>query len=1650
MSSSVLAGDRRWTSTRRGGMQLLGKIAVPKVAVPKPVNLPSQRLENHGLDPNVEIVPKGTLGWGSNTRPTAPGNAWGLSALSSPNTDGSPSSINRLTGRPSSGGDTRPSTAGSDKSQEPVSSSAWGPSSRPSSASGVLGSNQTLLPSPRPHSAETRPGSSQLSRFAEPLTDSSVAWRGSGTAEKLGVSSSKGSGFMLSSGDFPTLGSDKPTDSNARQGHSSHGRPSSASGHPSAPSGRPSSASGRPSSASERPSSASGRQMTPKERPGTSPSEDVFVDDSTEKGSVNTWKRENSPYSSGGAAPPYRENWQRDQPQQMQPYANMAMPPPPHFDPWQGAPVRNPQEGPWFRGPPHVGPYGPSGPTGPYPVDPSAYFHGPMPVRPLPYTQPVPRPSSGGGGYHQNGESFRPLVPPDPYMVPSRPMPLGQGVYPSPVPYDGYYGPPRVGFNNSDDRDPTMMGPSVYNRYPNQNTHPDSSRFQGKPAQGANSGPPREVLEARHGPEVHQGPYKVLLKPNYDWSDKNSGQKEGNHLASNATMHSDKVSPRTSGENDWGAAASNDEPMDFSKPAFSEEVSSQNSPDNCRSSVVSDTTSEATSKPMVSVDRKFDTTDSKPKLPQEPLATRTNVAGARSFEGRYQASQVVSKEEKPKRFKVVNGKSELPAKEHGSAPVSTEKAPGSDVLVLISHKDEGATIDDHSESSGNVTVETKQPEVLHTSMEAVVECSEIGERSHSHSNQRGQVVQGRGGYRAKGRFNNNKNFQESEEWRRKASGESSQVNVLMPDYHAGQDDFEKHVLDISIKVGGVPYLTSSFDSDDHKAQRAKMKEIATQRAKQLQKEEEERTREQKAKALAKLEELNRRTVAEGSVDQKIDQPLQQGNNSQTKPVGTTESSSKTIIGGSQEALCSEAPQLPSNEQETQMTENSSTKKPEDSTSFTSSMPSKTPSPSWQVTSKSPLPPPQEASTQEAPPIGRPAPQGQEISGGSKQRPSGYKRKPTLSHEKNLNNQPAPVSSSVSKPHGITVVDSTCPSGSPEIIAHTEEASITVGKKKFGRNLRNKHKPDETEVNIPANANQLQPFKEAQEALISQNAPSLDQGPSQPSEEAPGKVNQWKPQPSRRPTRGGHTARVTEKFHGSEAVVWAPVKAPSQPVPSDEPAHNCKEEAPTVKAEQVSPQSPFKSKRAEIERYVPKPVAKEQAQQGKNCQQESASAVSQAFPDQTSGKQEMSQTDNEISIDSGGVKNIEGKQHRHAKGHGSWRQRNSHDSSHDVLLNSLEWSSSGDQNKMADRNQPPKQETFSPKRQAKHYDNSNNGLIGPVSSKGQESPFYQGESLVVTVEKGKRSSMKVQRGGSHNQSGIDKEWQAAGAKRGDYTQTGIDKDWEAAGAKRGDNNQSLTVETIELEGKGGVVLDQTTSQWQPKSQAYSAHQRQGGGRNGDRGGPGGQKSSVQVVRASLEKELNPQFNSQKTLSFSKEAAKPGHQDLEKSEKVLHNQQATSVGTPIDSQTEQQQQQPVYRRHPLQSNRFMRGPGHELPYGGRAHGLESGKQHVPSNGERRKHNSHYEYQPVGSNKPSEATYQKSLDWGEYDQVDSQVGLGPGYQQRSGWEEENQVGSKVGPGPRYRDRGQGQGRRGGRFYARNNLAASSKVTAGHGNGE
>ncbi|CAH8392690.1 unnamed protein product [Eruca vesicaria subsp. sativa] len=407
MTSST-TGDRRWGTARRSGMTILGKVAVPK-----PINLPSQRLENQGLDPNVEIVPKGTLSWGSKSSV----NAWGTSSLS-PRTESGPGSPSHLSNRPSSGGSvTRPSTADSDKAHD-SSSVGWDSNSRPSSASGVLPSNQASVALQRPHSADTRPGSSQLSRFAEAVPET-FATRG-----QHGVAPAKKDGFSLTSGDFPSLGTEK--ESSER----------SAMPQDAGPGTRPASSSGR--SAEER---------------GVDCTEEV----NARIGDDSAWRRDNQPYSED--APRYcREEGQLD-PRGSHSYPNAHFPH--QYDAWRGPPVNNHPGGGWYRGnQPYGAPMGPGG----FHVDPFPFY--PTQVPPVPGHEAGPR-----GSHAINEKMFRPPML-DPYVHP-RP-----GFYLGPVPREGYYGPP-MGYGGPGNRDLPFAGrpagPHAYHHHSGQGRYDTSA-----------------------------------------------------------------------------------------------------------------------------------------------------------------------------------------------------------------------------------------------------------------------------------------------------------------------------------------------------------------------------------------------------------------------------------------------------------------------------------------------------------------------------------------------------------------------------------------------------------------------------------------------------------------------------------------------------------------------------------------------------------------------------------------------------------------------------------------------------------------------------------------------------------------------------------------------------------------------------------------------------------------------------------------------------------------------------------------------------------------------------------------------------------------------------------------------------------------------
>ncbi|XP_058078272.1 protein MODIFIER OF SNC1 1-like [Magnolia sinica] len=1701
MASSMLTGERRWVSARRGGMTVLGKVAVPK-----PVNLPSQRLENHGLDPNVEIVPKGTLSWGS--RPSSTGNAWSSSALS-PHANGTAGSLN---GRPSSGGSgTRPSTAGSDRSHEPA-ANAWGPNSWPSSTSGMSATNQTSVTSLRPRSAETRPGSSQLSRFAESVAENSGAWGGPGTAERLGTASSRISEFTLSSGDFPTLGSEKSSELPSRQDHSSHGRPGSAS-------------------------SGAAPQ---KERPATSPTEDGSVDASEEKGNVNTWKRDTSPYH-GGGTPPSMEKWQRD-PQQAQPYHNQNMSPH-HFDPWHGTPIRNPAEGVWYRGGPPGGPYGPTGPPGSYPLEPFGYYHSQLPARPMPNSQiparPVPnsqvgpRPGGGPSGYHPKpGDTYRPRMP-DSYNVPSYPViPVRPGMYPGSVPYDGYYGPPRMSFCNPNERDGPAIGtgpPNVY-RYPNQNVHPEPGNFHARPVgYGPSPAISKEQIEPGHAPDAHRGPYKVLLKPHDGWGENDTEEKR-EHSVTTSVPHSERGNPQRTPmrETDWGADSRKDEQMDFSKSALGEEASSQPINNLRGFSSVPDTGNPSDNRSKVnavneSLMKKTETVANPAEGPQQFPAIKKDAAlidkieglntKARISDGRNEVGPVSSQEEKTRRFRTVNVKADHSTHESGSNAASKEKLSTSGMLNTSSKN----TVDD---STGDMRLEptvggrdVSRPVEPQASAVCMLDCSRVGEMAHSQIQTRVHGMQSRADNRGKGRFTN----QEGEEWRKKPPGSESSVIVTatnanahldtcvqdchasqefpekqesnppdkgwrkkppgsessvivtatnanahldtrVQDRHASQEFAEKQESNPPDKAGADPYTTSSVDSADYKAQRAKMKELATQRAKQLQKEEEERIREQRAKAMAKLEELNRRTLAENPT-QKLEK-----NAVPHKPEEIQEPAApKTDTG-----ICGEAPghasgwnsdaaiQASENAMKPKELAESPVNKPsEASSSCAPQVPAVTIDPS--VLS-------QDANAKEI--ASEKTTSQLSDNGAQKPKQMGYKKKQNHVQEKHLPDKTA--TTGFAKVQGNVIVNantSNAESSWPSNTNTTDDHPQQQHKKKNNRIAKNRHKPDEplpltdfpssapTE-GYPAKASiqsgtpkspetvavgssvQAEALSEVVKGLDSQDevVVSAEQGWLRPIEETHGRAdNQWKSQPHRRVSRNAQSSRPAEKFHGNEgAAIWAPVRPTNKGEPLEESGENINADSGHSSGKNVPgvQSNSMKGKRAEMERYVPKPVAKELSQQ-ENSQLPLASSA-QAIADVGMVKTEHgSQSTKSSGLDSlvfgkaghaAEAKNVEVKHIKNGKTHASWRQRGPAESS--VVLQSPRerLSSPCDASKTVqkptDQQQISKIDVHGLKEQENYSDGWN---MDPVPTGSIAAPVVVKDH--GGAGRGKRQQSRVQRSTGHIHSPVDTK----------------DTDVEPVGKS---DNQPLTFGSVELDGRSNLrnenqgISEHVPSHWQPKSQVYSAHSRQG------RGSSGGQRLAVQVSK-SREKDflhIPPQINkdiSAQLQPHQSDAQKanvemnnPHHQEVKREMKGPDSSKEHASfpnrGRPRSPEAalenvDAHYEQPVstgIRRQGQHSGRFNRGQ--EAPYGGSRSGppgQDANKQQLPTNGDRRKHGSHYEYQPVGSyNKPDNSFRQEELRDGLH-----------------------------GTGSRYRERGQNHPRRGGHFYGRN-----SGVTAAYATGD
>ncbi|KAK4362487.1 hypothetical protein RND71_017728 [Anisodus tanguticus] len=1237
MTSNMLAGERRWVSARRGGMTVLGKVAVPK-----PLNLPSQRLENHGLDPNVEIVPKGTLSWGS--RPSSStSNPWG-SSTHSPNADGGTSSPSHLRSRPSSGGSgTRPSTAGSDRTQEPT-TSAWGTSSRPSSASGPLSSNKGPSTLARPRSAETRPGSSQLSRFAEPVSEHPVAWGATATAVRLGVLSSKNEGFSLSSGDFPTLGSDKDASGKTTESQD-HGSRS-------------------------RPSSASGKVVHPLEKTPASHSD-------VKGGAFDAWKRDGQ---SAEDAPQHgMEKWQGDPHQYHGPNV-----PPQHFDTWRGPPMNTPA-GLWYRGPPGGPPYGAPVPPGGFPIEPFPYFPPQMPPPAIANSQPVPPQGPGSRGHHpRGGDMYRPQIA-DGYIRPN--MPFRPGFYSGPVAFEGYYGPP-MGYCNSNEREIPLMGmppaPPVYSRYSGPNAPDPSNTHTRIGSHDTNTKALPEGPESAH-PDDAKGPYKVILKHDA----REEGETQEHSGPSNGPYH-DRRFQRSLQKHERGGehdgekelysrrttGSGNCYPRSYDdRGGDSSDITKANSFESINTMKVADDTWTKKSG-FVESSGGVPPTSSAPEKGSAPAVTAKDSslmkieglnAKVRASDGRYEAPYVSSEEDM--------NKSELNPK----------------VTNSINEAKSGLMSMERTHTSGTTGNKGGHPIAAMS-------------RRPSHG------VQTRNDHLGKPRFD-----RQDDGWRKRhITAESSAVasaTCLEPasNVHACESGPQVEAVgqaltDISVS-GEKESVSDLHDSADTQAQRAKMKELAKQRALQLQKEEEERIKQQRAKALAKLEELNRRMQAGDAPLQKAEKDSlpdvikqdRQGSPSPETLVSTVKPQAHNaplaahcdVIDASQHILDKDSEHI----------------NPPVKLEFGTSI---------MVQSEIAIPQPQAfLSKQDVNRVS--ASHGKDTSQSSdggviKHKRTGYKQRPNMT-PKNMNEKS--VSSSVtevSKGPNDVIINNVPSAKAHEVGLNAESnmvnnakvavESSALSRRKGNRTNKNKQKLDPvlpgpaSPLPVPNDSNHAKVRTQQEKSNSSQLVldvssvqaasgdnvvqPSDHSSPLQMEEGHDRVINHWKPQHPRRTQRSQHSNMHTDKFQGGDTVVWAPVRSQSKTEDAAEASQKPGSDSiGPLKSDNVV-QSNSKSKRAEMERYVPKPVAKELAQHGSSQQPLLLSGNSPA-PDGTTGRAESRPEKSGCSLPTGSATDSfsmessdgDGKHNNNKQGkaHGVWRQRGSTELALDTSKNS---------------------------------------------------------------------------------------------------------------------------------------------------------------------------------------------------------------------------------------------------------------------------------------------------------------------------------------------------------------------------------------------
>ncbi|XP_057786820.1 protein MODIFIER OF SNC1 1 [Salvia miltiorrhiza] len=1582
MNSSMLAGERRWASARRGGMTVLGKVAVPK-----PINLPSQRLENHGLDPNVEIVPKGTVSWGS--RSSSSGSSPWTSSSLSPNADGGTVSPSHLSGRPSSGGSgTRPSTSGSDRTHDHA-PNAWSANSRPSSASGTLSSNQTTSSSLRPRSAENRPNSSQLSRFAESVSKTSAPWGSNVTAERLGVKSLKEDSFSLTSGDFPTLGSEKAN--SVKNVESEDSRPSSASG-----------------------------RIVQANKEDNIPHADV------KHGTVNTWRAETQ--HAEDDIHPSMEKWQGD-PHQY--YPNTA---PQRFEGWRGPPMNGPTGG-WYGGRPRGPAFGAHVPPGGFPMEPFPYYRPQIPPPPLAGSQPVPQPGPRGP-HPKNGDLYRPQMH-EAYPRPG--MQFRPNFYPGPpgpMPFEGYYGPP-MGYCNNERDMPYMgmpTGPPVYNGYPAP--APDISNSHGRASgRGPTGKTMSEQVETGH-PEETRAPKRVPLNIHNEYEQKEEGDHWEQHVPPNIS-HPGKIRfPPSCRKTEWGAEEDAEEAVSTKRMALNQNPSNSHgnrihSADNMKVKAfegmgntkgLDDNWTNKSEGPL-----------SFPSVvPQCPVANDRDAIPATT-----KNSALIHKiDGLNAKFRVSDGWSEST-----TADNREKEWTGSQIVDM--------KVNNGTREVGNAAAASHRAPVSRNCTAAPDEMTvPVGDnpmhpiavipRRSYHGGQP------RVDHRGKGKFNS----QEADGWRRKPLSNDSSSAVMasnaesIPNIHSRGPNIvgeasENSKMDPVGKAEGDS--AEVCDSADIQAQRAKMKELAKQRYLQLQKEEEERVREQKAKALAKLEELDRRKLAGEAANQKAERTPIIGDVRVEQQevhtvIGTVVAELKTNESGFNlvlsPAVASWGTDNNTNQAGESVEESRDLHPPIQQKGLVESNVSSLPKieDSEDVSAKKVL-------SHSQPDDG----------GISRHKRAGYKQKQNNLTQKHLNENAGSSSTlEAQKDHTLAAVaDMHEPPSSDTRLSESNLLNISntvvepsvQQRKRINRNNKPKPKPEETPT-----VSAIPPVT----SDITHGSESIDNGGSNdsvsnlgafvstvhepdtsvhtrelssclPSEESQSKVpTQWKQ--NRRIPKNQQAHRFTDKHHGSDTVVWAP-KAKG----SDEMSQNSlQESANSMKSNNVA-QNSLKGKRAEMERYVPKPQL---AQQGSSPPLPSSVRSSRSTEGVVGEQSGSSISANSQPVSSSAAANV-GDSSSHSKNkkdHGTWKQRGSTDPSQTKSVPTGPTDIS--QVKGAHTGPSPVSEPMKEVQQSKEIVQSGRSESNRANAETKISGGNYATADTTTAAVSKHPSVKDQ-----GATGRGKRHPPRGPRSG-----GNNPDFENTlyGEVDGSSSSALDVNQMDksiIAKENRSFGERTSSHWQRKSSPNSASNQQGNRNAGS--------ESVTLETNRIPRKGTPQHMVQSVPQHDKESSNSSQPHLQpgQSVNVKSNVADDSVARRHQNFDREKKPDPVKGR-PYSPNQDPVGSDelplsntndlleHNVTSGSRRTGRQnnrpvrvhesrgewsSGFENRPHNAhafrDRQRQNVHLEYQPVGPLKGYKPEKVEELADGGADSMDQ----------------------------RHRERGQSHSKRGGNYNRR-----------------